>query len=96
MTSPEVTYFYVRIPDHMSVERSLSHADETVNIAGAFFSQVEGKYLMQADGTYEVRAVATCNTDTVRSMLTDHEGLIIEREEVHPGGIANLIVAVER
>lgn len=67
----------------MSIERSLSHADETVNIAGAFFTSPDGKYVAQADGTYEVRALAPSNTDTVRSMLTDHEGLIIEREEVH-------------
>lgn len=83
MASLEVTYFYVRIPGHMSIQRSLSHADETVNVAGAFFTSPDGKYVAQPDGTYEVRALAYSNTDAVRSMLAEHEGLIIEREEIH-------------
>jgi len=79
----------------MPVDRSLSHADETVQIAGAVFVKPKGKYIAEEDGTYEVRALSHSNTDTVRHMLAEHEGLIIEREEVRPGGIANLLIAIE-
>jgi hypothetical protein len=76
--------FYVRVPEHeINPMRRVKHADETVAIAGGFFICPPGVgYIQEPDGTFEVRALAPSYVETVRSMLTEHEGLTIEREEV--------------
>lgn len=75
--------FYVRVPENEpNPIWRVQHADETVNIAGGFFQCPPGVgYVQEPDGTFEVRALAPSCVDTVRTMLTEHEGLIIEREE---------------
>lgn|GEM_PF-2193428 len=87
MTTETLTFFYVRLPEHFMTDpqRALRHADETVQVAGGHFTLAgDGTYAAQPDGTYEVRALSWSNTDTVRTMLTQHEGLIIDHEEQHP------------
>lgn len=75
--------FYVRVPEHeVDPMWRVKHADETVNVAGGFFVCPPGiGYVQEPDGTFEVRALAPSFVETVRSMLTEHEGLTIEREE---------------
>lgn len=72
--------FFVRVPDGQDAAWRVKHADETVNVAGGVFLGGPGSIRPAPDGTYEVRALADSTVDIVRQMLTDHEGLIIERE----------------
>jgi hypothetical protein len=72
----------------------MRHADETVQVVGAFFKAPHGEPVPEPDGTYEVRAPAPSSVPLVRQMLTEHEGLIIVREEPLSGTVADVIVPV--
>ena len=75
-----MTTFYVRVPEGQNEAWRVRHADRTVNVAGGIFTGGPDDIRPCEDGTYEVRAMAPGSAGTVRSMLTGHEGLIIERE----------------
>ena len=90
-----VTYFHVRVPAYLGdVQSAMRHADPTVRIAGGYITSVGGTYLQASDGTFEIRALAPSLTNKVRSMITDHEGLIIDIETQHAPGIANLLTEI--
>ncbi len=78
------TRFYIRVPENEpNPLRRIQHADETLQIAGAFITCPPGiGYIQEPDGTFEVRVLAPSCVDVARSMITEHEGLIIEREEM--------------
>lgn len=101
MTDTMLTFFYVRVPEEMAHDTDwrLRHADETVQVAGAHFTQAppapgssERRYLTVEDGCYEVRALSRSNTEFVRQMLTQHEGLIIDREGQHPADLSAFLI----
>ena len=94
MTTAELTFFYVRVPDHMPLEETLARADGTVQIAGGFFTAPGGKYVPQEDGTYEVQALAPSYTQMVRELLVEHEGLVIDHEQVRRADPAVLLVEI--
>jgi hypothetical protein len=73
--------FYVQVPEGQRLDWRLRHADETIQVAGAFFTGGPGDIQPLPDGTYEVRAPSPGSVGIVREMLTDHEGLIIVRED---------------
>lgn len=86
------TRFYVRVPEGQDEAWRVKHADETVNVVSAFFTAPHGIPVPQPDGTYEVRALAPSTVSIVRRMLTEHEGLMIVREEPLAGNLSDLLV----
>jgi hypothetical protein len=87
--------FYVRVPEDQNETWRVAHADATVNVAGAYFTAPHGTPVAEPDGTYAVRAIVSSNVDTVRGMLTEHEGLIIVREEPLTGGLSDFLSVEE-
>lgn len=54
----ELTYFYVRVPEDQNVGWRIRHADETVQVAGAFFTQT-GKDIYTPPGRWHLRGPCT-------------------------------------
>ena len=73
----------------------MRHADGTVNVMSAFFKAPHGAPVQEPDGTYEVRAPAPSSVSIVRQMLTEHEGLVIVREEPLTGTFTDLLTTEE-
>lgn len=83
----------MRVPEGQNEAGRVKHADETVNAAGACFTAPHGVPVPEPDGTYEVRALAPSSVSIVRRMLTEHEGLIIVREEPLAGVFIDFMTA---
>lgn len=87
------TAFYVRVPAGQDEAWRVKHADATVNVVSAFFLAPHGTPVPGPDGIYEVRAPAPSSVSIVRRMLTEHEGLIIVREESLAGNVTDLLTS---
>jgi hypothetical protein len=89
-TATHVT-FTVRVAEHEQgdPERTawrVRHAAGTFAIVGAWFATGEdGKPDQDAGGTFEIHAPSRTTLDTLRQMITDHEGMIIVSEDEAPG-----------
>lgn len=88
------TMFTVLVADHEADDPSwrVRHAAETIKLAGAYFtSGADGTPVQADDGTFEVHAPLRSTLNTLRGMLTDHEGFVIVSESEVPGN--GIIVA---
>ncbi|MFG1857556.1 hypothetical protein ACGFJT_37380 [Actinomadura geliboluensis] len=86
----------VRVAPHEADDPAwrIRHAGETIAIVLAYFETDQNGSPVQADdGTFAVHATSRTTLDTLRQMLTDHEGLTIVTEEQAPGN--GIIVARE-
>lgn len=63
------------------------HANETIQtvVLAYFAADSKGEPIQAEDGTFEVHAVSWDTLDTLRTILTDHEGLRIVSEREAPG-----------
>ena len=92
-----VAFYVVAHPEDGADEAwRMRHADETVNVMSAFFKAPHGEPVQEPDGTYEVRAPAPSSVSIVRQMLTEHEGLVIVREEPLTGTFTDLLTTEEQ
>lgn len=76
------TTLKVKTPDgEDNSPKRMKHADQTVNTAGGMFNvppNGDGMPVQNDDGTYDVRVLGgDMAVDVVKSMLADHEGLLI-------------------
>lgn len=82
----------VRVADHESGSASrtlwrIQHADDTIStVVLAYFERdADGTFAQDPDGTFIVHAPSGGTLDTLREILTQHEGMTIVSEDDAPG-----------
>jgi hypothetical protein len=79
----------VRVADHEAADPAwrVQHADETISttVLAYFERRSDGTPVQNPDGTFTVHAPSRDTLDTLRGILTGHEGMTIVSEDEAPG-----------